>query len=87
MAIDKADILSYAKQDGQKANDTKVSTHLWSFFFSESFLLYFGTESGTRVDWKREHTNVYRRHDWRRREGIPKGWEKALDGFRRLGIC
>ena len=81
-AIDKANFLAYVKQDGQKADDAKVPTHLWSFFFSESFLLYFGTESGTRVDWKREHMNVYQRHNWRRWEGIPKGCEKASDGFR-----
>ena len=73
-----ADFLSYVKQDGQKADDEKVPTHLWSFFFSRLFLLYFGMESGTRVNWKRRHTNVYQRHNWKRREGIPKGWEKAL---------
>ena len=33
MAIDKADFLAYVKQDGQKADDAKVPTHLWSFFF------------------------------------------------------
>ena len=85
-AIDKADFLVYVKQDGHKADNTKVPTHLWGFFFIESFLLYFGSESGTRVDLEREHMDVYQRHDWRRREGIPKGWENALDGFRRLGI-
>ena len=31
--MDKADFVSYAKQEGQKADDAKVPTHLWSFFF------------------------------------------------------
>ena len=84
--MDRADFLSYVKQEGQKADDAKVPTHLWSFFFRESFLLHFGTDSGTSLDWKRDHPNVYRRHDWRRRTVVPKGWEKALDRFRRLGI-
>ena len=65
--MDKADFLAYVKQEGQKADDAKVPTHLWSFFFRESLLLHFGTYSGTRLDWKRDHPNVYRRHDWRRR--------------------
>ena len=82
MVIDKADFLAYVKHDGQKAGDAKVPTHLWSFFFGESFLLYFGSESGTCVDWKREHTNVYRRYNWRRREGILEGREKTFGGFR-----
>ena len=32
-AINKADFLAYVKQDGQKEDDAKVPTHLWSFFF------------------------------------------------------
>ena len=62
-AMDKADFLAYVKQEGQKADDAKVPTHLWSFFFCESFLLHFGSDSGTRLDWKRDHPNFYRRHN------------------------
>ena len=50
-AIDKADVLVYAKQAGQKADDTKVPTHLWSFFFRKSFLQYFNLENGVEVIW------------------------------------
>ena len=84
--MENADFLAYVKQEGQKADNAKVPTHLWSFFLCESFLLYFDTYRGTKIEWKRDHPNIYRRHSWRKRVGVPKGWERALDGFRRLGI-
>ena len=87
-AIDMADFVTYVKQDGQKADDAKVPTYLWSFFISGSLLLYFGIESGTRVDWKRGHTNVYQRHDWKRQEGYPRVGKRCwmdLDNLESVG--
>ena len=52
-AIDRADFLVYVKQEGHKADDTKAPTHIWSFFFKESFLSYFGIENGVEVDWQK----------------------------------
>jgi hypothetical protein len=58
-----------------------------SLFFKESFLQHFGVKSGTAgVPWKKNHTNVYRRHNWKSRSELPEGWEGNMDGFRRLGI-
>ena len=60
MAIDKAKLAEHVKQERQKAKNTKVPTHLWSFFFRMSFLRYFGSVSGASVKWKKGHQNVYR---------------------------
>ena len=79
--------MAYVRQEGQKADDAKVPTRIWSFFFKESFLGYFGIEKGVEVDWRKEHSNVYRRHNWKRQNSLPRGWEGAMNGFRRLGIC
>ena len=49
-AIDREDFSAYVKQEGQKTDDAKVSTHLWRFFFKEYFLSYFGIiEKGVEV--------------------------------------
>ena len=85
-SIDKARLVDHIKQEGQKAYDVKVPTHLWSFFFRESFLNYFGLVSGRTVEWHQRHPNVYRRHNWKCRTWFPKGWEASMDGFRRIGI-
>ena len=44
--IDKTKLVDHIKQEGQKAADMKVPTHLWRFFFTESFLHYLGSVSG-----------------------------------------
>ena len=44
--VDKADLIEHIKQEGQKLDDAEVPTHLWSLFFRESFLHYFGIISG-----------------------------------------
>ena len=72
-AIYKARLVDHIKQEGQKAYDVKVPTHLWSFFFRESFLHYFGLVSGRTVEWHQRHPNVYRRHNWKYRTWFPKG--------------
>ena len=74
------------KGDHQKADDADASTHLWSFFFKESFLSRFMVSRGRAGPWKRDGEDVYRRHPWNRREGMPEGWEGAMDGFRRMGL-
>ena len=42
-AIGNATLVDHIKQEGQKADDAKVHTCLWSFFFRESFLHYSGS--------------------------------------------
>ena len=65
-AINIADFLVYVKQDRQKADDAKVPIHMWSFFFCESFLQYFGLENGAEVIWQNGHPNIYQSHSWKR---------------------
>ena len=52
-AINRVDFPAYIEQEGQKADDAKAPTHIWSFFFKESFLSYFGIENGVEVDWQK----------------------------------
>ena len=86
ISINKAELVDHIKQEGQKVYDANVPTHLWSFFFRESFIHYFGSVSGTTVERRKGHPNVYRWHDWKCRAGLPKDWEAVMDGFRQLGI-
>ena len=51
-AIDKVDSLTYIKQDGQKMDDAKVPTHLWSFFFRDFFPQHFVLENRVAVVWR-----------------------------------
>ncbi|KAL7537841.1 hypothetical protein ACHAXR_008130, partial [Thalassiosira sp. AJA248-18] len=74
------------KQDGQKADDAAVPTHIWSFFFRESFMARFGQAQGRVVTWKPGNVDPFKRHDWQRHTTMPVGWESAMDGFRRLGV-
>ena len=48
-AINKSDFLASVKQDRQKADGEKVPTHMWSFFFRESFLQYFSLKNAVEV--------------------------------------
>ena len=51
-SIDKVVLVGHVKEKGQKVDDAKVPTHVWSFFFKESFLHYFDLIVGWRVQWK-----------------------------------
>ena len=74
------------KGDCQKADNAATLTHLWSFFFRESFLARFQEGRGPSRAWQARSLDPYRRHRWDRRNGMPQGWEKAMDGVRRLGL-
>ena len=60
--------------------------HLWAFFFREGFLSRFDRRRGRAGSWHRGNANVYRRHPWNRRDGLPDGREGAVNGFGRLGL-
>ena len=70
------------KSDYQQADGSPVHTKLWSFFCKQSFLNFFSTKREGEIAWKPNDGNPYRRHPWRRRVGMPEGWEGALNGFR-----
>ena len=70
----------------QQDKESPDPYHLWSFFFREGFLSRFDRVRGREGRWSRDNENVYRRHPWNRRTGLPEGCEGAMDGFRRLAI-
>jgi hypothetical protein len=74
------------KDDHQKADNAVASTHLWTFFFKESFLSRFMISRGRAGPWRRGGADIYRRHPWNLRQSMPAGWEGAMDGFRRMGL-
>ena len=74
------------KDDFQKADNAAAPTQLWSFFFKESFLNRFQKGRARPGPWQVNNVDPCRRHAWDRREGMPPGWEKAMNGFRRLGL-
>ena len=49
-AIDNGELVGHIEQQGQMADDAQVPTHLWSSFFRESFIHYFGSVSGVSVE-------------------------------------
>ena len=77
------ELLSAAQQQDK---DSPAPYHLWSFFFREGFLSRFDRVRGKEGLWSRNNDNIYRRHPWNQRTGLPQGWEGAMDGFRRLAI-
>ena len=58
----------------------------WAFFFREGFLGRFDQVRGQPGTWHRGNANVYRRHSWNQRNGLPDNWEAALNGYWRLGL-
>ena len=62
------------KDDYQKADDAAAPTHLWSFFFRESFLDRFQKERGRPGPWQFNNVDVCQRHPWDRQDGMPPGW-------------
>ena len=70
------------KDDYQKADNSVAPTQLWSFFFKESFLNQFQRGRARPGPWQFNNVDVCRRHAWDRREGMPLGWEKGMNGFR-----
>ena len=63
--LDLVEAPTWNKQDGQKADDASVPTHMWLFFFKHRYKQTFGLDL--------DHPS------WR-------GWEGALDVFRRKGL-
>jgi hypothetical protein len=74
------------KGDDQKADDAATPTRLWAYFFKRSFLARFKRGQGPGGPWQTRGKDIYHRHAWGRRRGMPPDWERAMDGFRRLGL-
>ena len=74
------------KDNNQKADNAVASTHLWTFFFKESFLSSFMVSRGQPGPWKWGGKSVYRHHPWNQRPVMAPGLEGAMHGFRRMGL-
>ena len=81
-----ASLPAVTKDDHHKADNALAPTHLWSFFFKESFLSHFLFFCRQPGPWKQGGENVYRRHPLNQRLVMPPGWEGAMHGFRRTGL-
>ena len=57
----------------QQEKDAPAPYHIWLFFFWEGFLSRFDQVRGTEIRWSRDDKNVYPRHPWNRRAGLPEG--------------